>query len=297
MTSNNIDTYLDELKIALKSADKATMQDALADAEDHLFSALENAKAESPEADEGAILITIIDAYGTPYEIASAYLGIETFLKPSLSASTQTDKHSNWFSKLFGIFADPKAWGAILYLFVSFLTGIVYFTWATVGLSLSISFAIFIFGLPFAAFFFLSARWVGLLEGRIVEALLGVRMPRRVVFFPKGMPWQEKLKETFSNKSTWMTIVYMALQLPLGILYFTLMVTLGATGLAFIASPLIQAFTGFPVLYWGRSTHFMPNELMPALIFLGIGILVGAMHLAKLFGGWHGEYAKKMLVS
>ena len=44
---------------------------------------------------------------------------------------------------------------------------------------------IMIFGIPLAALIFLSFRGLAWLEGRIVEALLGVRMPRRPVFAPQ----------------------------------------------------------------------------------------------------------------
>jgi hypothetical protein len=53
------------------------------------------------------------------------------------------------------------------------------------GIAISISFSLFIFGLPIAIFFLYSVRGFALLEGRIVEALLGVRMPRRPLFYPK----------------------------------------------------------------------------------------------------------------
>ena len=46
--------YLQDLKAALKGADKATVQDALADAEEHLRTALESADTEK-EAEAAAV--------------------------------------------------------------------------------------------------------------------------------------------------------------------------------------------------------------------------------------------------
>ena len=63
--------YLQDLKAALRGADRATIQDALADAEEHLRTALENADAET-EA-ESKVVQSIIDEYGDAEEIAQAY--------------------------------------------------------------------------------------------------------------------------------------------------------------------------------------------------------------------------------
>ena len=106
----------------------------------------------------------------------------------------QTAKPRSALGRFFGVYADSRAWGALLYMLIAFVTGIFYFTWVVTGLSLSVSFAIFIFGLPLALLFLLSVRGLALLEGRLVEALFGVRMPRRPLFTQQGLKWLERLK-------------------------------------------------------------------------------------------------------
>ena len=296
MTNKTIKTYLENLRKALNGADPATLQDALSDAEEHLSTALESAISEDPGVEETQALTKIIEAYGLPEETASAYQDIESRVQPALAISKDGEA-AGAFSRFFGIFTDPKAWGAFLYVFVAFATGIIYFVWAVVGLSLSISLAIFIIGLPFAAFFVLSARWIGLVEGRIVEALLGVRMPRRPAFFPKELPWQEKLKMAFTNKYTWMTILYMLLQLPLGTVYFTVFVTLIALSFSFMAAPFFQQVFQIPILYFNGTAQYVSVEMLPLMFIGGFLLLTITMHLAKLVGTFHGAYAKKVLVS
>ena len=61
-------------------------------------------------------------------------------------------------------------------------TGILYFTFAITGSMMSIGLAILIIGIPFFLLFIGTARLLALAEGRIVESLLGTRMPRRPVF-------------------------------------------------------------------------------------------------------------------
>ncbi len=296
MASKNIEAYLENLRKALNGADPATMQDALSDAEEHLSTALESALEENPDVKEADALEVIIEAYGSEDETAAAYQDIEARVQPALAAPKKKT-NGNWFARFFGIFGDPKAWGAFLYLFVSFATGIIYFTWAVTGLSLSVSFAIFIFGLPFAAFFMISTRWIGLVEGRIVEALLGVRMPRRPAFFPKELDWKEKLKMAFTNKFTWMVILYMLMQLPLGIIYFTVFIVLITISLSFIAAPFMQMLLGTSMIMMSSEYYFLPEVLLPVMVILGIVMLPSTMHLAKFLGGLHGRYAKAVLVS
>ena len=61
---------------------------------------------------------------------------------------------------------------------------------------------ILIIGLPFAGLFILSARGIGLVEGLIVEALLGIRMPRRPLFYRRNMSWWQRFKTIILDKHT-----------------------------------------------------------------------------------------------
>ena len=59
---NSIEEYLDLLKKEMKSCDPATVQDAIADAEEHLRLALQS----TSDSDKENALAKIIEAYGTP---------------------------------------------------------------------------------------------------------------------------------------------------------------------------------------------------------------------------------------
>ncbi len=295
MTIKAIDEYLSQLRKELSGSDKAIIRDALADAEEHLHTALENEGAEDANVSDDEAIHAIIADYGTPKEIADAYRTVETYASPTL-ARARRQPNGNLLGRFFGIYADARAWGALLYMFVAFLTGAIYFTWAFTGLSMSVVFALFIFGLPFAAFFVISIKGLGLLEGRIVEALLGVRMPRRPVFSPPNLTWRERLKAQLLDKYTWLAFVYMALQGVLGTIYFTLFISLIAFSLAFMAMPITQLVFGLPIGDVNGAHYFVPETLLPLVVLFGIVLLTASMHLAKLLGKLHSRYAKFMLV-
>lgn len=183
---NTIEEYLDALKKEMQGSDAALTQDAQADAREHLSMALEVAREKTPDESEADALKVIIEEYGTPEETAAAYREIERRTTPSLK---QAKKPQSFWGRLFGVYIDPRTWGSLLFMFITFVTGIIYFTWAVTGVSLSISFLILIIGVPFAFLFLLSVQGLALLEGRLVEALLGVRMPRRPLFANPGMKW------------------------------------------------------------------------------------------------------------
>lgn len=292
----SVDEYLKRLKQELTGSDPATIQDALSDAEEHLRTALDNALETQPNISEAEALPPIIESYGSPEEVATAYKEIETRIQPALARPRHADDRS-LAARFFGVLADPGAWGALLYMLLSLLTGILYFTWAITGLSLSLSFLVLIIGLPFTVLFLLSVRGIALVEGRIVEALLGVRMPRRLVFFSENLGWWEQFKILLLGRRTWLAIAYMLLLLPLGILYFTVFLIMISLSLSFIAMPLAGPFFGRPTIEIGGASHYVPDWLTPLFTLAGVALITATMHLAKFAGRAHGALAKAMLVS
>jgi hypothetical protein len=292
---NTIEEYLEALKNEMQDADPALVQDAQADAREHLSTALAVARDKNADLKESDALKTIVDEYGTPEETASAYQEVERRTSPSLK---QTTKSQSWFVRFLGVYADPRAWGALLYMFISFITGVFYFTWAVTGVSISISFLIFIFGFPLALLFLLSVRGLALLEGRLVEALLGIRMPRRPLFSHQGMKWFDRLKALMVDKNTWLMLVYMIIQFVLGTVYFVLIVTVLSLSLSFVAIPILQeAFHQGAVVLNGNVRFFFPVWTYPLFVLAGILLWTTFMNIARGIGQLHGRLAKWMLVA
>lgn len=289
-----IDAYLEALKNEMQGTDSALMQDALADAREHLSTALAVAREQNADLKEGEALKSIIEEYGTPEETASAYKEVERRTSPSLK---QPVKSKSWIIRFFGVYADPRAWGALLYMLIAFVTGIFYFTWAVTGLSLSVTLAIFIFGLPLALLFLLSVRGLALLEGRLVEALLGMRMPRRPLFSHQGMKWFDRLKALLTDKATWLMLVYMFVQFVLGTTYFVILVTVLSFSLSLIAVPFLQGLIHQPLIDLNGARYFIPSWSYPIFILSGALLWTIFMNIARGIGQLHGQLAKWMLVS
>jgi uncharacterized membrane protein len=293
--------YLEQLRAALRGADPALVQDALYDAEEHLRAEL----AEQPGRSEAAMLEHVVGSYGAPDEVAEIYRDQEIKIQRALRPPPPPKRRSP-AGRFFGVAADPRTYGALFYMLLSLATGIFYFTWAVTGLSLSVGLSVLIIGLPFIVLFFGSVRVLSLVEGRIVEAMLGMRMPRRPVYPTQGMTLMQRIGSMFTDVHTWTTLCYMWLMLPLGIAYFTLAVTLLSVSVAFIGAPLAMLFRNdwLPGLYvnhqvvvdWGFGAHVPGWGDAIAMCVIGIVLLFVTLHLARGLGRLHGHVAKHMLV-
>ena len=289
-----VNAYLAELRRALRGAPAGLISDALADCEEHL----NNEIAQNPELSETQILASVVETYGTPEEIAEEYRDMESTISTPFPKAEMPEERRFGF---FNVVSDPRTYGALLYMLLSLATGIFYFTWAVTGLSLTLGFAILIIGIPFALLFIASVRVLSYVEGRIVEALLGVRMPRRPPSESAASDgiWT-KIKEAFSDVRTWSSLFYMLLMLPLGITYFVLAVVGLSVSLGVVGGSIFSLITGESHIqihdapYLEHLLHTAPGLLL--LAFVGILLFFVVLHVARAIGWVHGKIAEGLLV-
>jgi len=309
-----ITQYLAQLRAALQGADAAMVQDALYDAEEYLRSEL----AAQPGRSEAEVIADVASSYGAPAEVAEIYRETEVTVnralrtpradtRPVLRAAAEASGvapaapsvapvQRSLMARFFGVVLDPHTYGALFYMLLSLATGTFFFTWVVTGLSLSLGLMILIIGIPLTVLFFGSVRGLALLEGRLVEALLGERMPRRPQYTDRSRTWLQRIGDMFTDGRTWLTLLYFLLMLPLGIVYFTIAVTLLAVSLAFIWSPVAALFDSTVPSIYIDGTNVLPLAFTPVLAVVGALLLLVTMHLARGIGKLHGLLAKNLLV-
>jgi len=197
--------------------------------------------------------------------------------------------------KILGVYADPLTWGSVFFILVSFVTGILYFTWAVTGFALSVSFLILIIGIPFAFLFLLSVRGLALVEARLVQASLGASIAPAPIFRNAGLKWWGRLKALVTERRTWSALLYLILQLPLGVIYFSVTVSLVALALGLIAAPFLYVLTPMPVIMLGGEELRVPIKALFLTGTAGFLVLTAAMHVIRGIGRWHGRYAQALL--
>ena len=311
-----IPDYLEQLRAALVGADPAMIQDALYDAEEYLRSEL----AEQAGKSEAEVIAGVAGSYGAPEEVAGIYRETEITVNRALrtpgpgrgplpaaemagaaSATATTAavpaKPRSVAARFFGVALDPYTYGALFYMLLSLATGTFLFTWVVTGLSVSVSLLILIVGVPVLLLFLGSVRVLSLVEGRIVETMLGVRMPRRPAYTDKSQGWLERIGAMFTDGRTWLTMLYFVLMLPLGVVYFCIATTLLSTSLALVFAPLADLFFDQPVGVWINDVNVGGAFwLWPAMVAVGGLLLFATLHLARGIGRLHGAVAKHLLV-
>ncbi|WP_411850424.1 sensor domain-containing protein [Stenotrophomonas sp. LGBM10] len=320
-----IPQYLAQLRDALHDADPAMVQDALYDAEEYLRSEL----AAQPGRSEAEVIADVAGSYGAPDEVAEIYRETEITVSRALRTPTAgavpvrrappvaagvaagvagataatavpppqaPAKPRSLLARFFGVALEARTYGALFYMLLSLATGIFFFTWVVTGLSLSLGLLILIIGIPLTVLFFGSVRGLALLEGRLVEALLGERMPRRPRYADRSRSWLQRIGDMFTDGRTWLTLLYFVLMLPLGIVYFTIAVTLLSVSLGFIWAPVAALFTGTMPGIYIDGDQMLSIWATPLLAVTGILLLFVTMHLARGIGHLHGQLAKHLLV-
>ncbi|HSM95045.1 MAG TPA: sensor domain-containing protein [Rhizomicrobium sp.] len=289
--------YLNALTTALRAekCPPGLIVDALNDCEEHL----RNEIAQNPGVPEAEVLASVVETYGTPAEIAEEYKSMEATLSGPFPKSDMPQEERPY--GFFNVLSDPRTYGALVYMLLSLATGIFYFTWVVTGLSLSVGLFILIIGIPFALLFVGSVRVLAHVEGRIVEALLGVRMPRRLPPTTQGEEtvWA-RIKDALSDIRTWSSMLYLLLMLPLGVAYFVIAVVGLACSIGVTGGALAGLITGHVNIQMEENPflqHFL--QTAPGLIVLAvIGLLLFfvVLHIARGVGALHARIAEHLLV-
>ena len=290
-TPRTVEQYLDLLRNELQGADPALIQDALYDAEEHLRAEL----AQNPGETDATMLERIVASYGAPAEVADAYRTNEARVQAALRTPPPKPRRSA-VGRFFAVYSDPRAYLCVAYMLLALATGILYFTFAVTGSALTAGLAVLIIGVPFFLLFIGSARVLALAEGRIVESMLGVRMPRRPVHPGAGLKWWHRIVEMVRDPRTWGTLLYLVAMLPLGIFYFTFAVVGVVVSLSLFIAPIVVLLHLAGVITLDGAVNGPHPALLPLVSILGIVLLTITLHLSRGIGYLHGQLAKYLLV-
>lgn len=285
--TDTINDYMGRLKGALAGADPALVQDALDDAEAHLRS----------EVAEGRAADVAVADYGAPEEVAAAYRENEEVAERHVSGPAAKPAPRG----IFGIWADPVAWGSLVYFLLSLFTFIVYFVWLVVGLSLSFGLTAGIvtavIGIPLFVLVMGSVRGLCLFEGSLVEGLLGVRMPRRTRWVDPPQGAVETAKFWLSDGQTWKSLAYLVLNFPVAVALFSIFITLFSLGTGLVLGGIGELLFDLPGETVTIDGYALEGPMLLVAALAGVAIVTGTLHLAKLLGGVYGEIVKSIHVN
>jgi hypothetical protein len=200
----------------------------------------------------------------------------------------------------FEILAMRRAYTTLLYLLLSMATGIFAFTYAVTGLSMSLGLAILIIGIPVALLFLAGTRLLAVAETHLLKLLVGGEGSEAPTLLPRGEGLLDRTKTLITDPRTWTSLLYFLLHLPLGVAYFTTLVSLLSLSLGLLAVPvarLFQATGSFDFDLGGTVWTLAHPNLAAALCGLaGVALLPLLFHLGLLLGRFQLWLAKHLLV-
>ncbi|HJW32860.1 MAG TPA: sensor domain-containing protein [Holophagaceae bacterium] len=126
---------------------------------------------------------------------------------------------------LLEIALSPRAYGALAYQILGLPLGIAAFTWVTVGLSLSLGLSVIGIGIVLGLAFLLASRAMAVGQGRLAAYLADRESPAAPPI-PEAPGFWPRLGALLKDPASWGAQAYLLLRLPLGILGFTLLITL-----------------------------------------------------------------------
>lgn len=127
----------------------------------------------------------------------------------------------------------------LAYLLTTLPLGIFYFVFLSVGISLGLGLAILWVGILILALVMVAWLAMAEFERHLAGSLLGLEIPKppRPRLAQAGL-W-ETAKMRLADSSTWKSLLFLVLKLPLGIASFTLTFSAAVTALALLAVPFV----------------------------------------------------------
>ena len=190
---------------------------------------------------------------------------------------------------------DGRTYGRILYLLLALPLGVAEFTFLVTAISFGFGTAVTLIGIPVLVGSVYAWRWLADLERRLVGRLVGTEIPSPYRPDPAGGRWWQRFAARLADPATWKDLAFLLLQLPLGILSFSVTVTAFGLGLRLLFLPAYyEPFGDGDWIEW-----LGVDTLAEAFAFVPVGaliLLIGIPALGAL-GRLYGWLALQLLGS
>jgi uncharacterized membrane protein len=280
-----LESFLVALGRTLYGQPPSLIQDALYDAENHILDALAEAKGEGFD--------NIVAAYGSPEEVAQQYVQLEAQTQQFLVGKRTQHKANGFFAPL----CQLSSYKALGYFAIAFPVSVMYFAWfALVGINVFVL-SITLVGLPVLALFFKLQSYLALIEGQLVNTLLGERMPRRPHIFVSGrqaIGFYQQIVTHLKSPIGWKVTLYTLVHLPIASIYFAACVCMFFGSIAVVISPIVD-----PILHYFFPTSSIDIAWywMPLCILVGVIGVTLSLHVAGALSKLHRAIARSLLVN
>lgn len=135
----------------------------------------------------------------------------------------------------FGVWIEGRTYLNILYTILLMPLGIFFFTYAVTLFSTFMGLLVTCVGVFLLYFFLISLPYIMRTQGWLMRVFVGIDLPRQEIKIAEDKSLIQKGMDALKNKVIWKSLLYFIfIAMPLGIITFTLTVTLISTGLGVI---------------------------------------------------------------
>ena len=132
---------------------------------------------------------------------------------------------------------DARTYGRILYLLLALPLGVAEFTFLVTAISFGFGTAITLIGIPVLIGTIWAWRRLAELERGLFARLVGVEIPSPYRPDPVAARWWSRVGARLADPATWKDLAFLLLQLPLGIVSFTVTTVVLGVGLGALFAP------------------------------------------------------------
>jgi signal transduction histidine kinase len=192
--------------------------------------------------------------------------------------------------RLLGPIRESRTYLRILYLLLALPLGVIEFSFLVTALSFGFGTAITLIGIPVLVATVWAWRWLAQFERRIIGRLLGTEIPEPYRPDPPDKRWWKRLGARLADPATWKDLAFLLLQLPLGIVSFSIAVSVIGFGLRLLLAPVFtEPFGDGDWIAW-----LDINSTAGAIAAVPLGALIlllgipGLNALGRLYGWFAG---------
>src|SRR5215213_3262227 len=206
-------------------------------------------------------------------------------------ARTSVDRIARFFRPIL----EGRTYSRILYMLLALPLGVAEFSFLVVAISTGFGTAITLIGIPVLILAVWAWRWMADFERGLIRRFVGVEIPSPYRPDPPAARWWRRLASRLADPATWKDLAFLLLQLPLGVLSFSVTVVVLGFGLRLLFAPVYyEPFGDGDWIGWiGVDTLGEAFAVAPAGALV---LLVGIPALGAL-GGLYGWLAAQLLGS
>src|SRR5262245_35462586 len=142
---------------------------------------------------------------------------------------------------------ELRTWQETIHLLLNMPVGIATFTIIVTGFATGLGLLITLIGIPILIAMLYVSRAMGWFERGRAKLLLDLDVPSPYRPEPPRDTWYRPFLSKASDPATWIEVVYHLLLLPLGVITFSIVVTLLTLGFGLLFSPLLALIQQSPV--------------------------------------------------